>query len=421
MSTQLEQAFELLEKIEATSKRNEKEALLKSGAENTAFKKLLFYAYNAYFMYNLRDFGAVSATSTDGVSEDRFTAFLRLLDSLRQREVTGNEAIERTKTFFETLNSLEFKWYSRVLLKDLKAGITEKTINKAIPGLIPVFECMLAKPWEDVKKKPEQVVVEPKLDGYRCLAFVYEDGEVALVTRNGKPIEGFKEIESDLAELPKGFVYDGEITGKKSHFTDMQELVFKKSEFKEGILNIFDFLPISEFHEGKSGLKLSVRKKLLTNLFEEAKKSSYIPSLALVSFSEPLSPDDPKIDALYNEYLEQGYEGIMLKDTESFYYCKRSPAWAKLKPDETFDLEIVDFEEGTDRFTGMLGAFVVDFEGYRVNVGSGFTEAQRKDFWARREELLGRIIEVKAQQVSSNKKGEKSLRFPVFQRIREDK
>jgi DNA ligase-1 len=120
--------------------------------------------------------------------------------------------------------------------------------------------------------------------------------------------------------------------------------------------------------------------------------------------------------------VEQGYEGIMIKDIDAPYECKRSSAWMKWKPTITVDLNIVGFEEGTGRNVGRLGAIIcegVDNDRtIRVNVGSGLSDSNRDEYWTARNELLDRVVEVEADAVTQNQDGSYSLRFPRFVRFR---
>lgn len=416
----VQQAFELLTELEQNSSSNAKKDILTKGSSNEYFKRLFYYAYNPFLKYNVVKYGDVNPSGTGEPTIETFEKFIQLLEALNKRIFTGHEAIGLVNTFFNSLTPEEYKWYSRTLLKDLRVGVTESTVNKVWKNHIPVFECMLATPWHKVKKKPNTVYVEPKLDGYRAVCFVYDDGSVELYTRNGKLIEGFSQVEAELALLPKGMVYDGELIGKNDAFKDMQKLVMKKDDNnKEAYLNIFDALPIVEFNAGKSVKKLSERKEWLVAMFQTY--GVQVPDLRLVEFSGPMLPSDPRVDELYHHYLDLGYEGIMVKDTVSLYECKRSTTWAKIKPTDTFDLEVVGYEEGTGKNVGKLGALIVEYNGFKVNVGSGYSDQQREDFWARREELIGQVIEIEAQETTENQKGGQSLRFPIFKRFRHDK
>jgi DNA ligase-1 len=115
----------------------------------------------------------------------------------------------------------------------------------------------------------------------------------------------------------------------------------------------------------------------------------------------------------------------MIKDLNAPYECKRSTAWLKLKPFIEVSLEVVNVEEGTGRNVGRLGAFVCsgidDGKAIAVNVGSGFSDSNRDSFWASHVELdniVGSIVEVRADAVTQNQDGSYSLRFPRFLRFR---
>jgi len=117
-----------------------------------------------------------------------------------------------------------------------------------------------------------------------------------------------------------------------------------------------------------------------------------------------------------------GYEGIMIKDPAAPYECKRSHAWLKLKPFIEVSLTVVAVEEGTGKNVGRLGALVCegDDDGRRilVNVGSGFTDDNRIDFWASRDNVVGKVVEVRADAITQNQDGSYSLRFPRFLHFR---
>lgn len=413
----VQHAFDVLWGLENTGSRNEKQAFLEAAKGNEYLPKLFYYAYNPFIKFYVTKYGEVNPKGEGEPTEHTFTRLLVLLDALSSRTYTGHEAISMVTMFFNGLTPDEYKWYSRTLLKDLRVGATDSLANKVWKNLIPTFDCMLAKPWEDVKKKPKRVVSEPKLDGYRAVCFVHPDKSVEMFTRNGNSIEGFTEIEQELATLPAG-VYDSEVTGKGNAFNDMQKLVFKKDMVnKPGILNVFDTLPLDEFKAGKSKSTLLVRKAILQVILA----GKQLVNILYVETSDEMSPDDPRMEHEYQKALEQGYEGIMVKDVDSVYECKRSSAWAKIKPTDTYDLEVVGYEEGTGKNAGKLGALVVEYNGYRVNVGSGYTDAMREEFWADRNALIGKTIEIEAQEATENLKGEQSLRFPIYKGFRLDK
>jgi DNA ligase-1 len=117
-----------------------------------------------------------------------------------------------------------------------------------------------------------------------------------------------------------------------------------------------------------------------------------------------------------------GYEGIMIKDPNAGYECKRSTAWLKQKPYIEVSLTVIGVEEGTGRNQGKLGAIIVEGEDdgklIRTNVGSGLTDADRVTYWDNADSIIGNIVEVRADAVTQNQDGSYSLRFPRFKGFR---
>jgi DNA ligase-1 len=118
--------------------------------------------------------------------------------------------------------------------------------------------------------------------------------------------------------------------------------------------------------------------------------------------------------------IEAGFEGIMIKDPDAVYECKRSVSWLKQKPFIEVSLTVLETEEGTGRNVGKMGALVCegteDGKLIKVNVGSGFTDEDRDDFWNCRVD--GQVVEVRADAITQNQDGTYSLRFPRFLRFR---
>ena len=130
-----------------------------------------------------------------------------------------------------------------------------------------------------------------------------------------------------------------------------------------------------------------------------------------------------KFKSFNKKSIIDGYEGIMIKDPKSYYECKRSTTWLKSKPFIEISLEVKDYEEGTGRNKGKLGAVIAEGKdeekNFKTNVGSGFTDLQRKEFWQEKENLIGQIIEIRADSISKSQDGSYwSLRFPRFKSFR---
>jgi DNA ligase-1 len=417
--------MKLLESIELTSSRYAKEQYLAQGKDNDKLKTLLKLANDPFKLFYIKKMPTYSESNTTPRLEDNYKDFLGLVEKLSNREITGNSAIEGVKLFLSLCNNEESKWYSRVIQKDLKIGATVKTINKVFgEGFIPEFNVQLADKLKSLEGLPSLFYVEDKLDGMRIIAYNYGVGAV-LMSRNGKQVLGFDDIEKSLRYLPSGYVYDGEIMSGK--FNNLMTKAFKKqSKGKSGVLNIFDVLPMETFENRGTSLPQIERKMTLDSFFRDIPKDKVL-SIAAVKSSRVFKKSEKNIEAtlnnLYKDALVRGFEGIMIKNSISRYQFKRTDSILKLKPEDKYDLEVVDILEGSEdsKYVGMLGAVVVDFNGELVHVGSGFKDEERKEFWEKPNLIVGKTIMVAAQETTTNKRNTISLRFPVYKGLRLDK
>jgi DNA ligase-1 len=201
--------------------------------------------------------------------------------------------------------------------------------------------------------------------------------------------------------------------------------VHRKSDVKanDAVLNLFDFIPLENFEQGSWDRTQLIRSQMVQAWVNTHYQE--MPNVKALAF-EKVDLDTAEGQLRFKEINAQavagGYEGIMIKDPEAGYECKRSVAWLKLKPFIEVSLEVVAVEEGTGRNIGKLGALVCEGEdnGQRiqVNVGSGFTDSNRDTYWSGRDALIGNIVEVRADAVTQNQDGTYSLRFPRFLRFR---
>jgi DNA ligase-1 len=218
-------------------------------------------------------------------------------------------------------------------------------------------------------------------------------------------------------------VLDGEIMS--SSFQDLMTQVHRKSDVKanDAILNLFDVLPLADFEKGVYNKSQRVRSSMVSFWVNENK--DLLPNVIALT-NEEVDLDTEEGKARFKEInakaVAGGYEGIMIKDPEAGYECKRSVAWLKLKPFIEVSLAVVAVEEGTGKNVGKLGALVCegvdDGKAIRVNVGSGLTDEDRVTFWDNADTLIGDIVEVRADAITQNQDGTYSLRFPRFKSFR---
>ena len=372
-------------------------------------------------------------TDEDGPGLD-WDSFSLIITGFVNRSFTGNLARDTVANMMKSATKAQWNgWYRRILIKDLRCGVSEKTVNKVVEKdyaeySIPVFSCQLAHDSANHESKVSgRKLIEVKLDGVRVITVVYPDGRVDQYSRNGKELVNFPHIKEQFAKVASGlsmpYVFDGEIMS--SSFQDLIKQVHRKSDVNAGdaVLYLFDIVPLEDFQKGVWKMSQSERSAILQNWYDLEQET--LTNVRILEQEEvELDTNEGKIRfaEINRMAIKNGYEGIMIKDPNAPYECKRSTAWLKLKPFIEVSLTVAAVEEGTGRNVGKLGALVCegvdDDRSISVNVGSGFTDSNRDDYWINRKEVVGKVVEVRADAVTQNQDGSYSLRFPRFIRFR---
>ena len=419
------QPWKIIQELESDNSRLKKEAIIRreSDAENTRFFNGVGAALDGFRTFGVQKV-PVSKKDGTGITQTECDDVLRRLED---RTLTGNEMRDVIQDLCDRSNMEQWNdWYRRILIKDLRCGVTHKTVNKFSTMKVPVFECMLATDSaKHEKKMVGEMLIEPKLDGVRVIVICDVDkDEVKLFSRNGKELSNFPEINKQfdemLDQMSESMVFDGEVMS--DDFQTLMREIHRKggAKTRDAKLNLFDCMPLYNFMDGSCVDPISERKKWLD-------KYTYGPNINLVEHVRMNLSDDEgqKQFADYNKMcIDRGFEGIMVKPVGGIYECKRSTGWLKVKPFIEVSLTVTDFEEGTGRNAGKLGALVVegtDMDKFiKTNVGSGLTDSDRETFWKAKDKLIGQIVEVRADAITQNQETteEWSLRFPRFLRFR---
>lgn len=427
----MNQPADIIKELETDNSRLFKESVISREILNDNFE---FLDGVRYICDRLITFGIKQIperTGNDGVGFP-WKEFKENLDRLSKREITGNAARDMVEEMMnQSTNHQWNNWYRRILLKDLKCGVNTQTINNCVKKvkkpeyLVPVFSCQLA---QDSRNRLEfmsgKKMLSEKLDGTRVLSILYPDGTVDQFSRNGKELLNFSVIKEQLSviakKLKKPIVLDGEVMS--SSFQALMTQLYRKEDVQtnDSNLHIFDMLTLEEFKSGYSQTIQAIRTTDLEDLIVED-----LPNIKIVSNKYvDLSTEQGKVefDVFYKQCVENGLEGIMIKDPDAPYECKRTSSWLKLKPQCTIDLTVLDLEEGNDKYTGKLGAMICqgeeDGKFVDVRVGSGFSDEQRELYWNNKEDVIGKVVEIKYDVITQNQNGGYSLRFPVFIRLR---
>lgn len=423
--------------LESHNSRLDKEAIILTIAESSSHASEFFegcrLALDPMITFGIKQVPEKTDEDGPGLPWDSFTL---AITGFVTRNVTGNTARDMIQAMMKSSTKKEWNgWYRRILIKDLRAGFSEKTINKVVEKkyaqyAIPIFGCQLAHDSANHESKVSgKKLIEVKLDGVRVITIVRCDGRVDMFSRNGKELANFPHIVEQISAVvkqdppPYDLVLDGEVMS--SSFQDLMKQVHRKDNVQsnDAILNLFDVIPLENFEQGVWDKMQSERSDMV--YYWHKKHKDVLTSVAVVGH-ELVDLDTPKGQLRYKEInakaIAGGYEGIMLKDPNAPYECKRSVAWLKLKPFIEVSLAVVAVEEGTGKNIGKLGALVCegvdDGKDIRVNVGSGLTDEDRVTYWDNADTLIGDIVEVRADAITQNQDGTYSLRFPRFKGFR---
>jgi DNA ligase 1 len=427
------QPQDVIARLEADNSRLAKEAILEQAAEEelTEFFDGIRMCLDKLYTFGVKQIPEKTEAGGQGLS---WANFLQLAEALYRRELTGHEARDAIKLGMDIATQDQWNgFFSRILRKDLRCGVSEKTVNKVLKKFkniapVPVFECMLAQDSANHKQKMiGKKIVQPKLDGVRCLTVIdYENKTVAQYSRNGHEFLNFTHITDYLSnfieEFGRSLVIDAEVVSTNFQALMKQARRKEDADASDAKLMVFDVIPLVEFKQGRSTLGQRRRLNFLKNFENIFGDSGFIEILPWREFDLDSLTDEIECQDYMREMVDAGYEGIMLKDPDASYVCKRDTAWMKSKPFIEVTLAVVGYEEGTGRNEGRLGALICEGEDdgktISVNCGSGFSDSDRGELWKGRDSLVDQIVEVRADAITQNQDGTYSLRFPRFKTFR---
>lgn len=420
----MSEVISILNQLRCESSTNGKIGILKSNKNNSILQSILRWAYTPthnFFLSNIDPFLSFGSRSIN--SESDYKILNNLLQDLSNRRLTGNAAREQTNKILSEFDQDSQEVFKNILKRDLRCGVAISLINKAFSNdFISKFKVQLANKYKkDKKYSANYFWATPKLDGIR--AFWTKADPDTLWSRNGKAFVGLDHIIDNLKQIsrenPEITFFDGELFDSTLGFSRIQSSVVSSvnydPELKKRIAMWVFAVGCDEFKD--------TREMQQTIEFFDLRYNA----LRNVNFvvAKMIDNDPEKIKSAAEEYVKYGFEGIMLRDPNVYYEFKRSDALMKFKFFDEADLEVIDLIEGTGKYEGMLGAImckgIIDDKRITTEVGTGFSDEQRKEFWNKRKELVGKIVEIKYQEISNDSSGEYSLRFPVFLRFKLDR
>lgn len=425
-----------------------RELLVNYGENVPGFKEVLKYIYDPYFTTGLKqrkldnNYAAMIQTSAESV-----------MKYLRENNTGSQQAAEFANAFIYQSDDPTWQWAATGLVtKDLQIGVSVTTLNKVFgAGFIPKIGIMRGMPCPD--DAAGTYICTEKIDGNRRLIFVNEDGTVDIYTRSGHPDNGLTEIEEEAKRLCKGYVYDcecvaiGEFEDNIALRQATASVLNRRSGTKTGIKALcFDMLPIYEYKIGMSKLGGLARKYKLAKHLGDMKSCRYL-EMQFPSLAEPLHMASVGLNTIKDlKYIaalpvlgiarckqealdlaapiwETGGEGVMMLEMKAAYEVNPNPrkTLLKIKATKEYTLQCIGVKEGTGKYTGLLGAITVAYPcnggSVSVDVGSGFADYMRAEYWKNPERIVGKLVEIDSFGESKNQDGGVSLNCPIFKRI----
>lgn len=262
---------------------------------------------------------------------------------------------------------------------------------------------MLCYPFEErrLQKWGGEAYIQYKLNGERCRALCLGN-KVELYSSEANLIPFLPHINDALRKLSFiGIELDGELYTHGFSLQYIHSVVSRKvnqHEISEVIeYHIFDVVSsvpqidrFKELHE----IALRIQQEGLGEILRVV-----LPSLVT---------DMNGVNSYLEQAIDEGYEGIILRNPQAVYERKRSTNIMKFKPHQEDVYEIIGTQEeisihGTPK--NALGAFVCrGDDGETFNVGSGPSRAEREAYWRIRESLVGQYLKVRYQTLSPGRR-----------------
>jgi len=406
----------LVNELKQTASSNEKKDILLKYNDDEV-KSLLKYVYCDFVQFHVTSANLIKRKD---LVEDNNLSIVELFDKLNNLEITGHKAISAVNGFIKN-NEIYKELIYNMIDKNLKVRIDAKLINNVFPKLIPTFEVALAYDYEEKKKhvdfKKQRWMSSRKMDGCR-LVLVNRGIEVELYSRQGKKFETLNKIAEEFRNLnlPVG-VYDGEVClvddkGNEDFSSIMKEIRKKNHTIQNPKYKIFDYISITEFFNSYSSKKFIERYEYIKTFNI---KSPYIDILP-----QTLIKDDAHFEELKAEAKNKNWEGLIIREDVP-YEGKRSRHLLKVKAFHDAEFKVLGiyptkkrmFFNGEEKEMECMGGVNIEYKGYNVDVGSGWSDEERLEFFTHPENIINKTITVQWFEETTNDKGTLSLRFPT--------
>lgn len=424
--------YSILKELSATSSKNEKIAILTKYASSNLLKKVLKFALCPYIQYNIKRLPKYVHSDSPSITLDAAIDLVEL--NLVKKAITGTHAkLDFLLELLSNMSEHESYVLCRIIMKDLRVGVAEGTVNKVFKGLIPPWPCLLAESYNSktISRIKFPAFCQLKSDGTR-INIIVADGVVSYYGRSGKEFD-FKGVHdayfiqlASVLNLPSGVVFDGECLVMNSQASGVIKRetgngIISKA-LKDSILleeakliffDLWDVVSYDDFKAAKSIIPYSVRFDTLKLAIDAVPNNCYrlIETTIVHTLTDAF--------AIYEMYLAAGCEGAVLKNFNTIWEDKRSKDQIKLKAELECEVIVKSVNLGNGKYEGLIGSLACETaDGVIVDV-SGFTDEFRAQPF---DDVIGKIITVRYNAITEDaKSGIKSLFLPRFVELRHDK
>lgn len=463
--------LEIINEIAAIGSTKEKEAIIRRHKDNELLKRVFKLTYDGKFQYYIKKWNNPDCYLPNAVQFSLNSALDVLENLFATRKITGNAALDKLSATLQRMHESDREVLKKVLLRDLRCGASRSIANKVWKGLIPEQPQMLASSYDE--KGIEKNIKFPafaqlKADGARAFAEVRGDtlDDVIILSRAGNEYLGLDLLKQQLIDMtkearerhPGGVMIDGELvyhevstpSGPLDDMFGEDPELSKSKEFAEsrtmsnGLANkslkgtiskkeadgmkfqVWDYVPLDVvYSEGKeSGFAYDVRFRALELMVQGFSQMILIENHIVHNLEEA--------KVIYRKYIDQGLEGIILKNIGAFWENTRSKNLYKFKEVIEIDMRIVGIYPHS-KHPGKAGGFYLESEcgliktksgsGLKDKPGPDSHELDRTRIWENQNDYIGGILESECNGwlAAEGRTEYVKLFLPIAVRMRRDK
>jgi DNA ligase-1 len=417
----IEALYKTIEELRSTSSQLKKREILARNYE--PILPILRMVYDPFKQFYL--------THQTAMERGNFTlsnqkdSLLEILQAFSTRKVSGQKAYDIWKIFILSQPEQYQEILGKVLDKDLECRVDLKILNSVLRECgereIPFYEVALGELWkgEPIWEEKTTWYASRKFDGVRCSIFLKEGEEPLALSRTGKRFETLE----PLLQFFRGYtgpsiMLDGELAlwnkNGEDDFKGLMSQIRRKDHQIENItFHLFD--AVKEGYPALFSKRLAFMKGMVKNWKMESR--------VRVVRQIPVKDEDHFLRLLRGAQ-SRGWEGLMLRKNVP-YKEGRSRDLLKVKEMQELEAEVIGIEtgkmrvirEGKEIEIDVMTKAIIEYKGNKVGIGSGWCEWDRRQFFVRPQDIVGKIATIEYFEETRNKNGSYSLRFPVVKTV----